>query len=200
MCSSDLGRHIDASLLDVQVAMLANQASNFLVSGKAPKRLGNAHPNIVPYQAFPTADGHLVLAVGNDAQFVKFCDCAGCPELARDARYTTNASRVAHRADLIPQVQAVLRTRTTSAWVDLLEEAGVPCAPIHDIAQVIDDPHVRARGLQVDLASDDGAPVPGVGNPMCIDGVRMHAESAPPRLDEHGAEIRSTIGYSGGWR
>ena len=194
------GRHIDASLLDVQVAMLANQASNFLVSGKAPKRLGNAHPNIVPYQAFPTADGHLVLAVGNDAQFVKFCDCAGCPELARDARYTTNASRVAHRADLIPQVQAVLRTRTTSAWVDLLEEAGVPCAPIHDIAQVIDDPHVRARGLQVDLASDDGAPVPGVGNPMCIDGVRMHAESAPPRLDEHGAEIRSTIGYSGGWR
>lgn len=193
------GRHIDAALLDVQVAMLANQASNFLVSGRPPQRLGNAHPNIVPYQAFATQDGHLVLAVGNDAQFVRFCECAGRPDLAHDPRYASNANRVAQRAALIPELQAVLGRRTTAFWVETLEAAGVPCAPIHDIAQVFADPQVRARGQRIETTDATSAPIPGVGTPMCIDGVRPNAPLPPPRLDEHGAAVRAALANRADW-
>jgi crotonobetainyl-CoA:carnitine CoA-transferase CaiB-like acyl-CoA transferase len=182
------GRQIDAALLDVQVAMLANQASNYLVSGTAPTRMGNAHPNIVPYQVFATADGHLVLAVGNDAQFVRACEVLGLAALARDERYTTNAGRVKHRAALVPELQRALLARPALAWVDAFEAAGVPCAPILDVAQVFDDPHVRARGLRARAAP--GQP-PGVLTPMCFDGQRPLAPSAPPPLDADGEAVRA---------
>src|SRR5699024_8447199 len=140
------GQHIDLALLDVQVACLANQNLNYLTTGNAPQRLGNAHPNIVPYQAFPTADGDMIIAVGNDSQFVKLCTVAGHPEWAEDARFATNASRVAHRDTLIPLLRQTTVMRSTAEWVAALEQAGVPCGPINDIAAVFDNEQVRARG------------------------------------------------------
>jgi crotonobetainyl-CoA:carnitine CoA-transferase CaiB-like acyl-CoA transferase len=140
------GQYIDLSLLDTQVAWLANQNLNYLVSGEPPRRQGTAHPNIVPYQAFQTADGYLMLAVGNDAQFMRFCGAAGAPELAADARFRTNADRVAHRAQLVPQVARLLRKRKTREWLAALELARVPCGPINDLEQVFAEPQVRHRG------------------------------------------------------
>lgn len=189
------GRHIDAALLDVQVAMLANQATNYLVSGRPPTRMGNAHPNIVPYQVFATADGHLVLAVGNDAQFARACEAMGCAALAQDERYTTNAGRVKHRAELVPQLQRALLARPTQAWVAAFDAAGVPCSPILDIAQVFDDPQVRARGLRAPEAS--GRP-PGVLTPMCFDGQRPMALCPPPGLDADGDAVRAAA-QAGHW-
>lgn len=186
-----VGCHIDAALLDVQVAMLANQASNQLVSGVSPRRLGNAHPNIVPYQAFATADGHLVLAVGNDSQFAKFCAEAGHPEVAQDSRFATNPERVRHRTELIPLIGQWLAQDTTAGWVSRLEPAGVPCSPILSVGEVFEDPQVQARGI----VSRNNPPM--VLNPMCFDGQRAQAEQAPPALDAHGAEIRER-GWSSG--
>ena len=154
------GQHIDLALLDVQVATLANQASNFLVSGRPPGRMGNAHPNIVPYEAFRTSDGHVILAVGTDAQFARFCDEAGCPELASDPRFATNPGRVEHRDTLVPLVAERLRTRTKAEWLAALEAAGVPCGPINDIGEVFADPHVRARGLRIDIPASTSVPEP----------------------------------------
>jgi crotonobetainyl-CoA:carnitine CoA-transferase CaiB-like acyl-CoA transferase len=189
------GRHIDAALLDVQVAMLANQASNYLVSGTPPTRMGNAHPNIVPYQVFATADGHLVLAVGNDAQFCRACEAMGLAALAQDERYTTNAGRVKHRAELVPELQRALLARPTLAWVEVFDAAGVPCSPILDIAQVFDDPHVRERGLQAPEAP--GQP-PGVLTPMRFDGQRPMAPCPPPSLDADGEAVRAAV-QAGRW-
>ena len=189
------GRHIDAALLDVQVAMLANQASNYLVSGTPPTRMGNAHPNIVPYQVFATEDGHLVLAVGNDAQFARACEVMGCAALARDERYTTNAGRVKHRAELVPELQRALLARSTLAWVDVFDAAGVPCSPILDIAQVFDDPHVRARGLRLAETADQA---PGVLTPMRFDGQRPMAPCPPPSLDADGEAVRAAA-QAGHW-
>ncbi|HMM85522.1 CaiB/BaiF CoA-transferase family protein, partial [Azohydromonas sp.] len=177
------GRHVDAALLDVQVAMLANQASGYLCSGRVPQRQGNAHPSIVPYQVFESADGHLVLAVGNDGQFARFCAVAGRAELATDPRYATNTERVRHRDALVAVVQQLLRARGTAAWVDALEAAGVPCAPILDIGQVFADPQVVARGLQRAAA---GATPPTVLNPMRFDGHRPQAARPAPALDADG--------------
>ncbi|WP_162910390.1 CaiB/BaiF CoA transferase family protein, partial [Azohydromonas sediminis] len=181
------GRHIDAALLDVQVAMLANQASGYLCSGRVPQRQGNAHPSIVPYQVFESADGHVVLAVGNDGQFERFCAVAGCAELAADARYATNTARVRHRDELVPRLQQVMRQRTTAAWVEVLEAAAVPCAPILDVGQVFADPHVVARGI---ARAADGAVPPAVLNPMRFDGRRAAAERPAPALDADGDAIR----------
>jgi crotonobetainyl-CoA:carnitine CoA-transferase CaiB-like acyl-CoA transferase len=142
------GQCLDMALLDVQVACLANQASNYLVGGKAPVRMGNAHPNIVPYQDFPTSDGHMVIATGNDGQFTRLCEAAGHPELARDPRYADNKARVANRVALIEAMNAFTVGRSTADWIALLEEAGVPCGPINDVEQVFADPHVQARGLR----------------------------------------------------
>jgi crotonobetainyl-CoA:carnitine CoA-transferase CaiB-like acyl-CoA transferase len=176
------GRHIDAALFDVQVAMLANQASNQLVSGRTPTRMGNAHPNIVPYQAFPTRDGQLVLAVGNDAQFGKFCAAAGRAELARDPRFATNQARVAHRADLTRQIADWLTERPTAEWVEALDRCGVPCAPILDVGQVLAHPQVAARAMR--LPAQGGAP-PMIGQPMLFDSQRPRAAMPPPRLGAH---------------
>lgn len=173
------GRVIDASLFDVQVAMLANQASNQLVSGKSPTRMGNAHPNIVPYQVFPTQDGHMVLAIGNDGQFQRFCEVAGHAKVARDARFATNPARVQHRSELVPVLTAWTLEKTTEEWVALLEHAAVPCSPILDIGQVMAHPHVAARGMKLEAP---GQP-PMVATPMRFDGQRPRAPLAPPRLD-----------------
>ncbi len=174
------GRVIDASLFDVQVAMLANQASNQLVSGKAPTRMGNAHPNIVPYQVFPTRDGHMVLAIGNDGQFQRFCEAAGHAEVARDARFATNPARVQHRGGLVPLLTAWTLERTTGDWCGLLEHAAVPCSPILDVGEVMAHPQVAARGMKLEAA--EGQP-PMVATPMRFDGQRPQAPLAPPRLD-----------------
>lgn len=194
------GCHIDTALLDVQVAMLANQAGNHLVGGLTPRRMGNAHPNIVPYQVFATADGHVVLAVGNDAQFARLCELAGEAALARDERFATNAARVAHRAELVPRVAGWMLARGTAAWCEMLDAAGVPCAPLRDIAQVFEAPQVRARGMVVERGGEAGAPpMPLVAAPVCFDGERAAARRAPPRLDEHGAALRRALAAAPRW-
>ena len=179
------GRHIDAALFDVQVAMLANQGSNQLIGNKTPTRMGNAHPNIVPYQVFPTRDGHMVLAVGNDGQFAKFCGACDHPEVSRDARFATNPARVEHRATLVTLLSGWTLQRDTADWVQRLDVAGVPCSPILDIAQVMEHPHVAARGLRLQPGVD-GTP-PMIANPMVMDGQRPVAELPPPALGAHPA-------------
>jgi crotonobetainyl-CoA:carnitine CoA-transferase CaiB-like acyl-CoA transferase len=195
---SGRGRHIDAALLDVQVAMLANQGSNHLVGGVVPQRLGNAHPNIVPYQVFATQDGHIVLAVGNDGQFVRFCELAGDAALSRDPRYASNAARVAHRADLVARLGPWMLQRTTQQWVDLLEPSAVPCAPILDLAGVFRHPQVVSRGLRAELPAG-GRTLPLVANPMRFDGERPMADQPPPTLDEQGAALRAAMAHSTRW-
>ncbi|MFI8482329.1 CaiB/BaiF CoA transferase family protein [Pseudomonas sp. NPDC078700] len=179
------GQHIDMALLDVQVACLANQAMNYLTTGTAPQRLGNAHPNIVPYQDFPTADGDLILTVGNDGQFRKFCEVAGKPEWADDPRFTTNQARVAHRAELIPLIRQVTVFRSTAQWVSDLEAASVPCGPVNDVQQVFADPQVIARGLQIDLPHPLAGSVPQVASPIRLSETPVQYRNAPPLLGEH---------------
>jgi crotonobetainyl-CoA:carnitine CoA-transferase CaiB-like acyl-CoA transferase len=182
---SGQGQYIDVALLDVQVACLANQAMNYLATGNAPKRLGNAHPNIVPYQDFPTADGDFILAVGNDGQFRKFCEVAGLPALPDDPRFATNKARVAHRAELIPLLRQTTVFKTTAEWVALLEAAGVPCGPINDLAQVFADPQVQARGLKVELRNSMGSITPQVASPLRLSATPVNYHLAPPLLGEH---------------
>jgi crotonobetainyl-CoA:carnitine CoA-transferase CaiB-like acyl-CoA transferase len=179
------GRHIDASLFDVQVAMLANQASNQLIGGKTPKRMGNAHPNIVPYQVFPTANGHMVLAIGNDGQFARFCEQAGHPDVAQDDRFATNPQRVKHRSTLVPLIAQWALQRTTTDWVKRLENAAVPCSPILSVAEVLAHPQTLARDMVV--GGQEGVP-PMVAQPVLINGQRPVAQAAPPGLGQHGAQ------------
>ena len=190
--TSGLGQYIDLSLLDTQVAWLANQNMNYLVSGVPPRRQGTAHPNIVPYQAFATADGHLMLAVGNDAQFARFCAAAGEPELAADERHATNRSRVANRRELVPRVAARLRERTTADWLTVLRAAQVPCGPINDLAQVFEDPQVRHRGLRLDLPHPLAGSVPGVRNPVRFGRTAVAYDRPPPPLGADTAEVLGT--------
>jgi crotonobetainyl-CoA:carnitine CoA-transferase CaiB-like acyl-CoA transferase len=186
---SGQGQHIDMALLDVQVACLANQASSYLAGGVTPRRLGNAHPTIVPYEDFSTADGHIILAIGNDAQFARFCKVAGRSELAADPRFATNPQRVVHRADLIPILRAALLTRTTREWIDVLEPAGVPCGPINDMPAVFDDPQVRARGMRIELPHPSADVAPGVANPIRLSRSPVSYRSAPPTLGQHTQEV-----------
>ncbi len=183
------GQHIDLALLDVQVASLANQTMNYLVSGVSPGRMGNAHPNVVPYQDVPTADGDMILAVGNDGQFARLCAAIGRPEWAADARYTTNAARVAHRDTLIPKICAITRTRSTADWIATLEGASVPCGPINTLQQVFDDEQVRARGIQHAMQRD-GATVQLVANPVRMSATPPTYRLPPPRL---GADTASVL-------
>jgi crotonobetainyl-CoA:carnitine CoA-transferase CaiB-like acyl-CoA transferase len=182
---SGVGQHIDVALLDVQVACLANQAMNYLATGVSPKRLGNAHPNIVPYQDFPSADGNFILAVGNDGQFRKFCEVAGIANLADDPRYATNKARVANRAELIPLLRQATVFKTTAQWIELLEKAGVPCGPINDLHQVFADPQVKARGLRLDLPNGLGSLTPQVASPLRLSATPVAYRSAPPLLGQH---------------
>ncbi|MEX6678917.1 CaiB/BaiF CoA-transferase family protein [Pseudomonas sp. W2Oct36] len=188
-----VGQHIDMALLDVQVACLANQAMNYLTTGVSPRRLGNAHPNIVPYQDFPTADGDFILTVGNDSQFRKFAEVAGQPQWAVDPRFATNKQRVAHRAELIPLIRQATVFKTTAEWVMALEGAGVPCGPINDVAQVFADPQVQFRGLQVDLPHALGGTVPQVASPIRLSATPVEYRRAPPLLGEHTWEVLTGV-------
>ncbi|PHX38565.1 CoA-transferase [Pseudomonas sp. NZIPFR-PS5] len=187
------GQHIDMALLDVQVACLANQAMNYLTTGVSPRRLGNAHPNIVPYQDFPTADGDFILTVGNDSQFRKFAEVAGQPQWAVDPRFATNKQRVAHRAELIPLIRQATVFKTTAEWVMALEGAGVPCGPINDVAQVFADPQVQFRGLQVHLPHALGGTVPQVASPIRLSATPVEYLRAPPLLGEHTWEVLTGV-------
>ncbi|MDR7092622.1 CaiB/BaiF CoA transferase family protein [Hydrogenophaga laconesensis] len=182
------GQHIDVALLDVQVAALANQAANHLVGGLVPQRMGNAHPNIVPYQDFPTADGHMILTVGNDGQFERLCTVAGHAEWAADARFRTNAARVEHREALVALLRAETVKRTTAQWIDALEKAGVPCGPINDIAQVFADPHVVARSLRVPMPGPAGE-LSTVASPLRLSATPVSYALGPPALGAHTEEV-----------
>ncbi len=183
------GQHIDLALLDVQIACLANQTANYLIGGSVPRRMGNAHPNIVPYQDFPTADGDMILAIGNDGQFARFCAAAGHPEWASDERFATNAQRVAHRAELIPLLRQTTVMRSTREWIALLESQAVPCGPINRLDDVFADPQVLARGLRVDLQHPVAGTVPTVANPIRMSETPVHYRLAPPVLGQHTDEV-----------
>ncbi|MFO1302734.1 MAG: CaiB/BaiF CoA-transferase family protein [Burkholderiales bacterium] len=178
------GQHIDVALLDSAVAMMSVMNMNYFASGVPPERLGNAHQNIVPYEVFACADGHLILAVGNDGQFAKFCEVAGAP-WAQDARFAKNADRVRNREVLVPMVAQAIASRTQRAWIEALEAAGVPCGPINKLDAVFADPQVVARGMRFDQPHPLAGTVPQVASPVRLDGARAVADRAPPLLGEH---------------
>jgi crotonobetainyl-CoA:carnitine CoA-transferase CaiB-like acyl-CoA transferase len=190
------GSHIDMALLDTQVSVLANQAMSYLVSGEAPRRMGNAHPTVVPYQVFPVSDGHVILAVGNDGQFRKLCTVLGEPELADDVRYRTNGDRVVNRGTLIPHLFGLTAKLGRAALLAQLEAVQVPAGPINTIEDVFADPQVIARKMRIDRASPDaeGGSIPGVRAPITINGEHMAAERPPPSVGEHTDEILREIG------
>jgi formyl-CoA transferase len=195
--ASGAGQYIDTCLFDCQVAMMAVMNMNYLVSGTPPGRAGNAHQNIVPYQVFACADGHLILAVGNDAQFARFCEVAGKMAWARDPRFAANADRVKRRDILVPLIAAVLRTRTQRDWLDALEAAGVPCGPINRLDQVFADPQVHARGMRFEMPHRLSGMVPQVGNPLHFSATPVAYTQAPPLLGEHTeAVLRARLGLS----
>ncbi len=186
---SGRGQHVDLALLDVQVAMLANQAESYLATGRAPPRLGNSHPSIVPYQSFRTSDGHVALAVGNDGQFARLCEVAGRPALAADGRFRSNASRVHHRGALIALLAPIFAARSSRDWTDALEAAGVPCGPTNDVAQVFDDPQVRHRGMRVEAAHPLCGKVPMVASPIRLSATPVRHDAPPPTLGQHTREV-----------
>jgi crotonobetainyl-CoA:carnitine CoA-transferase CaiB-like acyl-CoA transferase len=190
------GSHIDMALLDTQVGVLANQAMFYLVSGQVPQRLGNAHATVVPYQVFPASDGHLIIAVGNDSQFRKFCEMLGVPELGRDPRYLGNGDRVVNRGTLIPQLSALTAKHTRAHLLEQLETLGVPAGPINDLGEVFADPQVIARGMKIDRPSTaaKSGTIPGVRTPVVIDGEPATASRPSPLLGEHTDEILREIG------
>ena len=194
---SGAGQHLDLALLDSLVAVLANQAANYLASGEPPGRLGNDHPNIAPYQAFRTADGNLILACGNDNLFRKFCEAAGCLPLADDARFTTNAKRVEHRAELTRILSEIMLRRGTRQWLATLEAAGVPCGPINDLKQVFGEPQAIARGLRFELPHPSAGKVALVRSPMRFSATPLEHDLPPPVLGQHTDEVlRSLLGKS----
>ncbi|MBX2830191.1 MAG: CoA transferase [Rhodospirillales bacterium] len=187
------GQYIDLALLDVQTAILANQAMNFLTTGKAPGRLGNAHPNIVPYEAFPTSDGYIILAVGNDSQFKSFCSAAGIDHLSDDKRYATNRSRVAHRETLVPLIRQAMVLKSTDDWIAVLETANVPCGPINTLDRVFDNPQVKHRDTVRYLDHPTAGKVPTVANPIKFSKTPIMDETAPPMLGQHSEEILRNV-------
>ena len=191
------GQYIDMALLDVQVAMLANMNMNYLASDNAPKRWGNAHPNIVPYQTFATADGHIIVAAGNDGQYKKFVQMGGMPELADDPRFSTNPKRVEHRDVLVPILAEMVRQKTKLEWISLLEGAGVPCGPINTLNEVFEDPQVQAREMQFDLPHPTAGKVKLVASPMKMSATPPVYSSAPPLLGQHtDSVLGKLLGYS----
>ena len=197
--ATGVGGHVDMALFDTQVSVLANQALNFLVSGKAPRRMGNAHPNIVPYQVFPVADGHIVIATGNDGQYVKLCNVLGAPELAQDPTYATNALRVKHRKVLCDRLAELTRTFPRAELLAGLEKAGVPAGPINTVADVFDDPQAIHRGLRIDLDAPVAAAgtIPSVRTPLMIDGVPQVSDRHSPRLGEHTDDVLADPAWTG---
>ena len=186
---SGKGQYIDCALLDTMVAFNANQIVSWFVSDHVPIRWGNAHPQVVPYEAFATSDGHIILAVGNDGQFKRFCNVAGCPELAGEMRFATNSQRIVHRAELIPIIAGILRTRSKGEWLEALEAAGVPCGPINNMKEVFDDPQVKHRKLRVDIPHPSGGSAPVVASPMRLSETPVEYRLAPPLLGQHNDEV-----------
>lgn len=183
------GQHIDLALLDVQVACMANQAMNYLYGGTPPRRLGNGHPNVVPYQDFPTADGDVIIAVGNDAQFARLAGVLGRPEWSDDERFGTNLARVANRVELVRLLRELTLKRSTADWVAALEAAEVPCGPINNMAQVFADPQVQQRGMQVQVDHATAGAIPLVANPIKLSATPVAYRQAPPTLGQHTAEV-----------
>jgi crotonobetainyl-CoA:carnitine CoA-transferase CaiB-like acyl-CoA transferase len=194
------GAHIDMALLDTQVGVLANQAMNYLASGIAPRRMGNAHPNIVPYQVFPASDGHVIVAVGTDAQFAKFSAILGAPELAFDPRFKTNADRVENREALAMPLSELTQRMTRGELLTALEAKGVPAGPINSVADVFADPQVRYREMRVSLPvpEAEGGSIPGVRTPIIVDGAAAAAGRPAPALGAHNAEVLADPNWGGG--
>ncbi|MGK0306191.1 MAG: crotonobetainyl-CoA:carnitine CoA-transferase CaiB-like acyl-CoA transferase [Gammaproteobacteria bacterium] len=190
---SGLGQHIDLALLDVQVACLANQAMNYLVSDETPKRMGNAHPNIVPYQTFQTADGFIILTIGNDSQFADFCEVAQCQALIQDPRFTTNQARVRNREIVIEQLANIIQAKDSEFWLQQLETKGVPCGPINDIAQVFENPQIKHRKILGELTHPKNGKVPTIKNPINFSRTPIVYNQAPPNLGEHTEDVLSEL-------
>lgn len=188
-----LGQHIDMALLDVQLACLANQAAAYLATGVSPVRLGNAHPSIVPYQDFPTADGYMILAIGNDSQFARFCAESGQAELAANPKYANNSARVENRSELIPILRHITTARTTAQWVADLEKCAVPCGPINNMAEVFADPQVIARNLKINMPHELLGQVPLVANPINLSVTPVDYSLPPPQLGEHTETVLKEI-------
>jgi crotonobetainyl-CoA:carnitine CoA-transferase CaiB-like acyl-CoA transferase len=194
-----VGQQLDLALLDSQIALLAYQNSNYFSTGKPPKRIGNLHPNIVPYQPFRTKDGSVILACGNDNLYRKFCEVAGCPELADDPRFASNGKRVENRAELTRLLQAIFSRKTTHVWVELLEGAGVANGPINDVAQVFEEPQVKARGVRIELDHPVAGRLPLVASPMRFSATPLEHRLAPPVLGQHTDEVlRDVLRLDGG--
>ncbi|MGE8679880.1 MAG: CaiB/BaiF CoA transferase family protein [Achromobacter marplatensis] len=187
--NSGLGQHIDMALLDCQVSMLANQNLNFMTSGVAPKRAGNAHQNLVPYQVFAAADGHLIVAVGNDSQFRNYCGAIGLPELSADPRFSTNPQRVKNRTELVPLLAERMATGARDHWLAALEGVGVPAGPINTLDQVYEDPHVLARGMKRELPHPAAGRVPMASSPLKFSDSPVEYRRPPPMLGEHTAQV-----------
>jgi len=187
------GQHLDLALLDSQIALLAYQNTNYFATGKAPRRIGNLHPNIVPYQPFRTSDGEVILACGNDNLFRKFCEAAGCAELAADPRFATNGKRVENRAEITRTLQDLFLKRTKREWIELLDAAGVPNGPINDVAQVFEEPQVRARGVKIQLQHPVAGTLPMVASPMRFSDTALEYKLPPPLLGQHTDEILRTV-------
>jgi len=189
------GQYIDMALLDVGMAVLANQAAGYLATDKAPGRAGNIHPSLAPYQDFKTRDGNVLLAIGNDGQFARFCAAVGHPGWAQDARFATNTARVQNRSDLLMLMTPLMQTRGTQDWITLLEDKAVPCGPINTVAQAFDDPQVRARGIRKELPAAGGLGTVGtVASPMRLSGTPVVYRSAPPSLGQHTTEVLTEMG------
>jgi crotonobetainyl-CoA:carnitine CoA-transferase CaiB-like acyl-CoA transferase len=190
------GGYVDTALVDSTVGVLANQAMNYLASGIAPKRIGNAHPNIVPYQVFQVADGHIIIATGNDSQYAKLCAVLGEPELAKNPEYLVNKDRLNNRAKLIAHLMTLTQKFKRDDLLEKLEAVGVPAGPINDLDQVFEDPQVKHRGMQIHPVSDaaKGGSIPGVRTPIVLDGAPMASPNPAPRLGQHTAEILREIG------
>ena len=187
------GQAIDMALLDTQVAILANQGMNYLATGEAPGRLGNTHPNIVPYQSFKTKDGDIILACGNDNLFGKFCDVANAAHLPKDPRFATNGKRVENRAAMDEVLEPIFRQRTTAQWVADLEKGGVPCGPINTLKDVFDDPQVKARGMRIELPHAAAGKVPVIRSPMRFSGTPIEHQAGPPVLGQHTDEVLTSV-------
>ncbi|HTN28413.1 MAG TPA: CaiB/BaiF CoA-transferase family protein [Burkholderiales bacterium] len=191
------GQYIDCALLDTIIAFNANQIVSYFCSGRIPIRYGNAHAQVVPYEVFPTSDGHIILAIGNDGQFKRFCEIAGCAELAEEPRFQTNSQRIVHRAELIPLIAEVMRQRSKQEWIAALEEATVPCGPINNMKEVFEDPQVKHRGLRIDIPHPSGGTAPVVASPMRLSETPVEYRIAPPLLGQHNEEIfRGLLGKS----